>query len=83
MAIDYVYKIDKGYEKQVLNKFFHDSKLHNCTMVGDSSGAMQAREYVSKGQARVKILEFKRATYIKTESVLNHTNIMKVRNVGD
>jgi len=83
MAINHIYKIDKGHEKQVLGKYFHDSKLQNCTMVGDSSGAMKAREFIAQGQPRIKILEFKKATYIKSESVLNHTNIMSVRNIGD
>ncbi|MFV2061480.1 MAG: hypothetical protein ACC653_12410 [Gammaproteobacteria bacterium] len=83
MAVDYVYKIDKGYEKQVLNKFFDDSKLRSTTMIGDSAGAMSAREYVAKGQPRSKILEYKKATYIKTESMLKHNNIMSVRSVGD
>jgi len=83
MAVNYVYKIDKGYEKGVLNKFFQNGKLQNTTMVGDSAGAMRAREYIVKGEPRVKILEFKKATYIKSEKEIRHNNVMRVRSVGD
>jgi len=83
MAVNYIYKIEKGHEKGVLNKFFHDSKLKNCMMVGDAAGAMRAREYIASGKPKVKIFEFKKATYIKSEGVMNHTNIRQVRSVGD
>jgi len=83
MAVNYIYKIDKGYEKGVLNKFYHDSKLRKCTAVGDSASAMSSVEYLAKGEPRAKIFEFKKATYIKSEAVLRHTNITPVRSVGD
>ncbi|VAW92045.1 hypothetical protein MNBD_GAMMA22-2319 [hydrothermal vent metagenome] len=83
MALNHVYKIDKGYEKGVLNKLFQNGKLKNCTIIGDAVGSMSAREYVVKGEPRAKILEFKKATYIKIESEIKHNNLMKVRNIGD
>ena len=83
MATNYIYKIDKGYEKGVLGKLFNNGKLSNCTKVGDSAGAMSAQEYVVKGQPRCKVLEFKKATYIKSEAEIRQPNVMKVRNVGD
>ena len=83
MAVDYIYKINKGHEKGVLGKFYDGSKLRRCTAVGDSAGAMSAMEYVAQGEPRAKILEFKKATYIKSEAIIRHTNIMAVRNVGD
>jgi len=83
MAINHIYKIEKGYEKGVLGKYFHNSKLQNCTMVGDVSGAMRAREFNVRGKPRVKILEFKKGTYIKSEAEMRHINLLKVKNVGD
>ncbi len=83
MAINHVYKINKGYEKGVLDKLFHNGKLQNCTIIGDAAGSMSAREYIAKGEPRVKILEFKKATYIKSEAEIKHTNLIKVRSVGD
>ncbi len=83
MAVNHVYKIDKGYERGVLDKLFQNGKLSNCTLIGDAAGAMSAREYIAKGQPRVKILEFKKATYIKSEAEIKASNLSKVRSIGD
>ena len=83
MAINYIYKIDKGYEKNVLAKHFQSGKLRSTTLIGDAAGAMSAKEYVVKSKPRAKILEFKKGTYIKSEAEIRDTNIQRVKSVRD